>query len=349
MNQTRFRQIARLEQLAQPYIQRKQQIEKEWQRTRRGAAANAAVLAFVIRYGDPQIGEPLSRAWERFINSHVWTECCDNWEAIELEQLEWNKYGVKTPPSNCFVWGPRPYQSSPHSRDGVFLTGAYLRHELIARFSGATGKQKLEGVFASAPPWLMWFAFADYTAELLGLSLPDLSSVVGFARSKTDFDNWYGLPSGPFVPRPWPDGPDNEPLSRTDLTLLRPTMERPINPTTRRERKVADACYMKSRSDNEPLSRTDLTLLRPTMERPINPTTRRERKLADASYMKSRSAEPIDDWPHLTRLEILLSFYSLPILTKEDCLSPTGSPETVTRIWFPQNDPLTAKTGVRVP
>jgi hypothetical protein len=308
MNQTRFRQIARLEKLAQPYIQRKQQIEKEWQRTRRGAAANAAVLAFVIRYGDPQIGEPLSRAWERFINSHVWTECCDNWEAIELEQLEWNKYGVKTPPDNCFVWGPRPYRCSPHGRDGVFLTGAYLRHELIARFSGATEKQKLEGVFASAPPWLMWFAFADYTAELLGLSLPDLSSVVGFARSKTDFDNWYGLPSGAFVPRPWPDGPDNEPLSRTDLTLLRPTMERPINPTTRRER-----------------------------------------KLADASYMKSRSAEPIDDWPHLTRLEILLSFYSLPILTKEDCLSPTGSPETVTRIWFPQNDPLTAKTGVRVP
>src|ERR1700730_4029770 len=104
MNQTRFRQIARLEKLAQPYIQRKQQIEKEWQGTRQGAAANAAVLAFVIRYGDPQIGEPLSRAWERFINSHVWTECCDNWEAMELEQLR-NECGLKTPPGNCFVWG----------------------------------------------------------------------------------------------------------------------------------------------------------------------------------------------------------------------------------------------------
>ena len=291
MNQTRFRQIALLEKLAQPYIQRKQQIEKEWQWIRQGAAANAAVLAFVIRYGDPKIGEPLSRAWERFINSHVWAECCDNWEAMELEQLgnKWNEYGVKTPPGSRFVWGPRPYRGSPHSRNGVFLRGAYLRHELIARFSGATEKQKLEGVFASAPPWLIWFAFADYTAELLGLSLPDLSSVVSFARSKTDFDNWYGLPSGAFVPRPWPDGPDNEPLSRTDLNLLRPKME----------------C-------------------------PINPTTRRERRRADASYMKSRSAETIDDWPHLTRLEILLSSYSVPT-------SPTGSPETVTRLWFPQN------------
>ena len=66
--------------------------------------------------------------------------------------------------------------------------------------------------------------------------------------------------------------------------------------------------------DNEPLSRTDLNLLRPTMERPINPTTRRERKRADASYMKSRSAEPIDDWPRLTRLEILfvILFYANP-------------------------------------
>lgn len=123
MNQTRFRQIALLEKLAQPYIQRKQQIEKEWQWTRQGAAANAAVLAFVIRYGDPKIGEPLSRAWERFINSHVWAECCDNWEAMELEQLgnKWNEYGVKTPPGSRFVWGPRPYRGSPHSRNGVFL------------------------------------------------------------------------------------------------------------------------------------------------------------------------------------------------------------------------------------
>jgi hypothetical protein len=128
------------------------------------------------------------------------------------------------------------------------VRGLYLRHELIARFSGATEKEKLERVFASASPWLIWFTFADYTAKLLGLSLPDLSSVAGFARSKTDFDNWYGLPSGAFVPRPWPDGPDNEPLARTDLNLLRPAMERPFNPTTPREHRRAYASYMKSRS-----------------------------------------------------------------------------------------------------
>jgi ABC-type sulfate transport system substrate-binding protein len=57
MSRTRLRQIARLEELAQPYIERRRQIEKEWQRIPPGAAAHAAVLAFVIRYGDPKIGE----------------------------------------------------------------------------------------------------------------------------------------------------------------------------------------------------------------------------------------------------------------------------------------------------
>src|ERR1700722_15167681 len=173
MNQTRFRQIARLEKLAQPYIQRKQQIEKEWQRTRQGAAANAAVLAFVIRYGDPQIGEPLSRAWERFISTDVWKEHCDKLEAMELEYLddERKEYGDKTPSGERFAFGAMTYRqfNSPYSRAGAMIIGTFLRHELIARFSGATEKEKLERVFASAPPWLIWFTFADYTAELLGL------------------------------------------------------------------------------------------------------------------------------------------------------------------------------------
>jgi hypothetical protein len=216
----------------------------------RHAAAHAAVLAFVIRYGDPEIGEPLSCAWERFINTDVWKGCCDKWEAMELEQLgdEWKKYGDKTPPGNRFLFLRRTYLGTPYDRNGTILSGEFLRHELIARFAGATEKEKLEQVFASAPPWLIWFTFADYTAELLGLSLPDLSSVTGFARSKADFNNWYGLPSGAFVPRPWPNGPNNEPLARTDLNLLRPTTERLIIPTTRREHRRSQANYMKSRS-----------------------------------------------------------------------------------------------------
>jgi hypothetical protein len=245
MSKNRFRQIARLEELAQPYLKRRRHIEKEWQCTISGAANHAAILAFLIRYGEPEIGEPLSCAWERFVNTHVWKEYCDKWQAMNQECIR-DEYGDE--PECRFTFTARPYRGSPYDRDGALLRGAYLRHELIARFSGGTEKEKLERVFASAPPWLIWFTFADYTAELLGLSLPDLSSVAGFARSKADFDNWYGLPKDAFVPRPWPDGPDNEPLARTDLDLLRPATERPINPTTRLEHRRTHARYMKSRS-----------------------------------------------------------------------------------------------------
>jgi hypothetical protein len=243
MSQTRFRQIARLEKLAQPYFEVGREIEEKWQMTLDGAAANAAFLAFLIRYGKPNIGEPLSGAWERFTNTHVWKEYCDKWEAMELGQLVeqfgdgWKGQGE---------YPSQGYLRSPFDRNGLWIGGMHLRHELIARFSGATEKEKLKRVFASAPPWLIWFTFADYTAGLLGLPLPDLSDVKKFARSKADFDNWYGLPEGAFVARPWPDGPDYEPLARTDLNLLRPATQWPDSQMTPREQKRARATYMKS-------------------------------------------------------------------------------------------------------
>ncbi len=183
---------------------------------------------------------------------------------MELEQLgdEWKEYGDETSPGNRLASLSRSYREvSPYRRDGVWIIGSYLRHELIASFPGATEKKKLEGVLASAPPWLIWFTFADYTAEVLGLSLPDLSSIAGFARSKADFDNWCGLPSGAFARRGWPDGPDNEPLARTDLNLLRPATERPINPTTRREHRRAHAIYKNSRSAKSTAGWPDLISL----------------------------------------------------------------------------------------
>ncbi len=145
MSQTRFRQVARLEKLAQPYLKGRRHAEQEWEGTLRGAAANAAVLAFLIRYGDPRIGEPLSCAWERFISTQVWKEYCDRWEAMELEQLgdEWKEYGDRTPPGNRLLFIRRSYRGSPYNRNVAFITGPYLRHALIDHFSGATEKEKL--------------------------------------------------------------------------------------------------------------------------------------------------------------------------------------------------------------
>jgi hypothetical protein len=39
--------------------------------TRVGAAGHAAILSFLIRYGDPRVGEPLSCAWQRFMDTDV--------------------------------------------------------------------------------------------------------------------------------------------------------------------------------------------------------------------------------------------------------------------------------------
>jgi hypothetical protein len=154
---------------------------------------------------------------------------------------------------HCASPGDTEYPFEPNSRAKTMWYGTPLRHVIIANFPGVGEKDKLDAVFASAPPWLIWFTFGDYTAELLGLTLPNLSTVAGFARSKADFDLWYGLPSGAFERRPWPDGSDNEPLARTDLKLLRPDLERPDSQMTPRERRRARATYMKSHS----IKRTD--------------------------------------------------------------------------------------------
>jgi hypothetical protein len=49
---------------------------------------------------------------------------------------------------------------------------------------GSTESEKFQSVFSSAPARLLWFTFADITADQLGLTLPDLSSVKNFGRSE---------------------------------------------------------------------------------------------------------------------------------------------------------------------
>jgi hypothetical protein len=82
----------------------------------------------------------------------------------------------------------------PYYRDRVFLLGDPLRHVLLSTIPGSDEKDKLNSAFKSAPPWLIWFTFADYTAKLLDLDLPDLSSVSGFERTEDIFHTWWGLP-----------------------------------------------------------------------------------------------------------------------------------------------------------
>ena len=168
MNQIRFRQIALLEKRALSHIKQREGIERQWQQIRRGAVAHAAVLAFLVRYGNPQMGEPLSEACRRFAASEAWKACCDKFPEIYKNYRD-------------------EYFFEPYNRDRVFLIGDPLRHMLITTFPGTDEKDKLNRVFKSATPWLIWFTFADYTAKLLDLDLPDLSTVSGFERSKKVF------------------------------------------------------------------------------------------------------------------------------------------------------------------
>jgi hypothetical protein len=114
MNQNRFRQIARLENAARPYIGMRDRIQYEWRMTRVGAAGHAAILAFLIRYGDPRVGEPLSCAWQRFMDTDVWKQHCDKWNELQIGRLgeEGKEYGESTPKDNRLAfdieYGPSP-------------------------------------------------------------------------------------------------------------------------------------------------------------------------------------------------------------------------------------------------
>src|SRR5262249_49073284 len=175
-----------------------------------------------------QIGEPLSEACRRVAESEVWNACCEKF------------------PHHC-----KDFRSEnsfePYDRPSVSLYGDPLRHFFLSTLAGADEKDKLNRVFKSAPPWLIWFTFADYTVKLLDLNLPDLSSVRGFERSKDIFYGerskgifygWWALPESAFECRPWPNGADRQPLARTDLNLLRSGTAQDT-PITNRERKRA--------------------------------------------------------------------------------------------------------------
>jgi hypothetical protein len=219
MNQTRSRQIARLEKRALLHIKQREGIEQQWRQVRDGAVAHAAVLAFLVRYGNPQMDEALSDACRRFAESEAWKACCEKF------------------PESCKNYRDE-YLFEPYNRDMVFLIGNPLRHILISTFPGTDERDKLNRIFRSAPPWLMWFTFADYTAELLGLGLPDLSDVKRFERSKKMFHGWWGLPQGAFECRPWPHGADGEPLARTDLRLLQLETDQAARITDRERRRA---------------------------------------------------------------------------------------------------------------
>lgn len=187
MSRATHRQIARLEQRMKPVIARVQQLKRNERLDLVAAAGHAATLAFIIRYGTPQIGEPLSRAFERVEDSEAWKECCRSFPTA----LGWARYKFRAV--------------------SLGASEMAIRHEVIRSFKGKDERDKLSRVFESAPPWFIWFTFADHTARKLGLRLPNLSEVTCFQRSCPHEKNAYRgdryrIPEGAFKQHPWPEG-----------------------------------------------------------------------------------------------------------------------------------------------
>src|SRR5579872_6339818 len=124
MTQVRLRQIARLEKLAQPYIERRRQTEEQWQVLRSHAASHAAVFAFLIRYGNPTIDEPLSYAWQRCSQATPWIEC---WRRFPCCRILPHGHDVPIPeyPSRP-SYPEHPF--NPDSRNSTAVIGGPLRH-----------------------------------------------------------------------------------------------------------------------------------------------------------------------------------------------------------------------------
>ena len=213
MIQARRQRVARLEKM---YIERVRQFNDLADAVlTEQALAHAVNLSVLIAYGDPKIDEPLSSAWQR----------CGNNPANPDGLL-----ALARPPFN----------------EAAAKTAVIFRELLIPSLPGADEKEKLDAVFASAPPWLIWFTFGDFTADTLGLRLPDLSSVTRFARPQAIFDRWPALPSGTFKRRPWPDGSDHEPITPEDRELLRKAAGLPNDQMSARERMRALASWAKT-------------------------------------------------------------------------------------------------------
>ena len=183
MTQARLRQVARLEKLILPYLKRQQEQKSQITEViRKEAFVKLANLALLILHGDPKIDEPLIAAWQRCRKSAAWRACLKR-------HPDFGEYG-------------RDDYATPFLSFSAMDIAKYFRKYFLPDLPGDDEKAKLDAIFVRAPPWLLWFTHGDVYATILGVKIPDLSSVNRFARDR------FGvcLPKGPFECRPLPDG-----------------------------------------------------------------------------------------------------------------------------------------------
>jgi hypothetical protein len=141
MSGSRLRQVARLEKRAVPYIKRMQEKrEKSAASLRERAFVIVANLALLILFGDPRMGEPLSCAWQRCLESRTWKAC------REKHPNYIGQYGYE--------------EASPFDRWQAGLIAQYFRKYFLPELPGADETEKLKcgpckgaSVVALVHPW----------------------------------------------------------------------------------------------------------------------------------------------------------------------------------------------------
>ena len=146
MSQARRRQIARLEKLAGPKIKQVRQAEENLKVRIRNSATSHAIglgalilfgnpkkdelsdagLGALILYGNPKEDEPLSDAWQR---------CIERFPSLERWKVN------------------KSYMSGEgYAREVAEIVLEKVKAEL----PGTAAIEKLQKLFSSAPPWLIW-------------------------------------------------------------------------------------------------------------------------------------------------------------------------------------------------
>jgi hypothetical protein len=218
MSQARRRQVARFEQRAERYSEaiRLAKAHIDAQPLPLEAVVHAINIGLLV-LGNPKIDEPLSMAWIR-----------------AMERCSEKVSGI-----------PEFTDSfSPFDKIGA----RFVAVSFLGRVPGLDEREKFTATFAAAPPWLIYFTYGDYTADLLRITVPDLSSMAKFMRSEETLKRWPALPVGPFERRPRPEGavdPRYEPLTPSERELVRNEMLCLDEKSTPRQRKRALDIYLK--------------------------------------------------------------------------------------------------------
>ena len=207
MIQARFRQIARLEKLATPYIKRRREGKANMlEFMRKQAFDHVANLSLLILYGNPKIDEPLLNAWDRVRKSAAWQECRNNHpkfaEYGREDQGDFceHKCKVSEDGTEYFDRLSGMYIATPFDNLGLNYIAKYFRSYFIPDLPGADETEKLNAILEKAPLWLLWFTHGDVYGSILGLKLPDFTSAHRFARK------WFNPFPGGFDWRPLPHG-----------------------------------------------------------------------------------------------------------------------------------------------